>query len=276
MKKVIVIFICMFILTGCSNVDKDAYNDLLDKYNEKEKALEEYTNQVKESENELKLLNEEVEKLNLSLNVAQNKIEDLEEENKILMQDKGNAFYAEYYKKHFEPTLTPDEAKTIIEKRSQEAIRLLSEKDFQGLSSMTHPIYGIRFTPYTFVDLVKNLVFSKDEIKNFSNDEKLYVWGIYDGTGDDIELKPIDYLEEFVYDADFMEAEQISYNEIISDTGWIENQFGIYHNSIIVEYYFSGFNPNFVGMDWTSLRIAFQKYEDEWYITGIIHNEWTI
>lgn len=276
MKKFIVILVCMFALTGCSNVDKEAYNDLLSQHSENEKALEEITNQLGETKDMLELREETLTNVNKELSEAQAVLKSLQEENKLLMKDTDNAFYAEYYKKHFEPAFMSDEAKKIIEDRSQEAIRLLSENDFEGLSSIAHPIYGIRFTPYTFVDIERDLVFFKNEIMNFNNDDKLYVWGIYDGIGDNIELKPLDYFMDFVYDADFIKAEQVAYNEIISDTGWIENQFGIYHNSIIVEYYFSGFNPSFQGMDWASLRIVFQKYEDNWYITGVIHNEWTI
>lgn len=277
MKKLVFLIIIIFIITGCSRIDENAYNDLLNKHNKNEEALEKYTDQVAEYENELKLSEDEIKRLNNSLIEARDNINDLEETNIALKNSRENQdIYTDYYTKHFEPVLAPYEAKSIIEKRSEEAIRLISEYDFDGLANMVHPIYGIRFTPYTFVYIDKNLVFYKDEIKNFENDEDVHIWGVYDGIGDDIELKPLDYFKKFVYDEDFADAEQISYNEIISETGWIENQFGMYHNSIIVEYYFSGFNPDFVGMDWTSLRIVFQKHENEWYITGVIHNQWTI
>ena len=56
----------------------------------------------------------------------------------------------------------------------------------------------------------------------------------------------------------------------------LENQFEVYDNPIIVEYYFPGFNPEYEGMDWKSLRLVFEQYEDNWYLVGIIHNQWTI
>ena len=56
----------------------------------------------------------------------------------------------------------------------------------------------------------------------------------------------------------------------------LENQFEIYDNPIVVEYYFPGFNPEYEGMDWKSLRLVFEKYEDSWKLVGIIHNQWTI
>jgi len=56
----------------------------------------------------------------------------------------------------------------------------------------------------------------------------------------------------------------------------IENQFEVYENPIIVEYYFPGFKAKFGGMDWKSLRLVFEKYKDNWKLRGIIHNQWTI
>ena len=43
-----------------------------------------------------------------------------------------------------------------------------------------------------------------------------------------------------------------------------------------VEYYFSGFDKQYEGLDWRSLSIVFEKKAEAWYITGIIHDEWTI
>jgi len=45
---------------------------------------------------------------------------------------------------------------------------------------------------------------------------------------------------------------------------------------VIVEYYFPGFDPDFKGMAWRSLRLVFQELQDQWYLTGVIHSEWTI
>ena len=78
------------------------------------------------------------------------------------------------------------------------------------------PIKGVRFTPYTYVSLEDDMVFNKEDIKNFFNDEKVYVWGIYDGIGDDISLTPGKYYERFIYSADFKNANEIGYNKVLS------------------------------------------------------------
>ena len=119
-------------------------------------------------------------------------------------------------------------------------------------------------------------MFSAEEIKNFFNDNKKYMWGYYDGIGDEILITPAEYYDVFVYSNDFVNAEKIGYNEVFSYGNAVENQFEAYPGSIIVEYYFSGFDPKYEGMDWQSLRLVFEEYEGGWKLSGIIHNQWTI
>jgi hypothetical protein len=61
-----------------------------------------------------------------------------------------------------------------------------------------------------------------------------------------------DYFARFVYDQDYAAADEV------------------------IEFHFTGFDPQFEGMDWKSLRIVLVKKEDQWFVAGIIHDEWTI
>lgn len=167
-------------------------------------------------------------------------------------------------------------AKKIIEETAAELINAISDKDFEKVSEFVHPEKGVRFTPYTNVSVDKDVVLSQEEVKNFFNDKTKYIWGNYDGRGDEISLTPGEYYAEFIYSEDFKNAEAIGYNEVLSSGNMAENQFEVYQNAIIVEYYFPGFNPDFGGADWKSLRLVFEEYEGTWRLTGIIHNQWTI
>ena len=69
-----------------------------------------------------------------------------------------------------------------------------------------------------------------------------------------ITLKFSDYYKRFIYDADFLNAEQVGYNKVLGHGNTLNNSFDVYKNSIIVEYYFSGFDPQYEGIDWRSLR----------------------
>lgn len=250
MKKILcLILISLIMLAGCKSNG--------DKVEELNKTIEEKTKLIEIHESEIVDLKKQIESQN-------EKIKELE----LLLKDKGE--------ENKNTSTLSEENKNVISNKATEIINLLKEKNMEELATYIHPTKGVRFTPYTTVSLEADKVFNKEGIENFFEDETEYLWGKYDGSGEDILLKPNDYYERFIYDEDYANAEIISYNEVMSVGNNIENQFEIYPNSIIVEYYFSGFNPEYAGMDWRSVRIVFEKENNEWYITGIIHNEWTI
>jgi len=164
----------------------------------------------------------------------------------------------------------------IIEVRASETLGLLQGKEFISLSEYVHPEKGVRFTPYTFVDLENDVVLTADEIKNILADSRSFTWGAYDGSGEPIEKPFMEYYDEFVYDQDFFLAPEVSYDDPIGAGNTINNASQVYPDAIIVEYYFEGFNPEYEGMDWVSLKLVFEEHEGEWYLVGIIHNSWTI
>lgn len=172
--------------------------------------------------------------------------------------------------------ISPELARELIEEITEELIQAIKNRDGEKIAEFVHPVKGVRFTPYTYVSPEGDVVFSREEMKNFFADTDLYLWGYYDGIGSEIQLTPAEYYEEFIYSADFINAPEVGYNKVLSSGNMLENQFDVYDNPIIVEYYFPGFNPEYDGMDWRSLRLVFEEYEGNWKLTGIIHNQWTI
>jgi len=168
------------------------------------------------------------------------------------------------------------EAEAIIANVANAVMQALSTKEAEKIASYVHPVKGVRFTPYTYVDRERDLVFTPNEIRNFFNNQQRYLWGYYDGSGEEIILTPSEYYAKFIYSADFINAEQIGYNQVLSIGNMLENQFEVYDNPIIVEYYFSGFDPAYQGMDWKSLRLVFEESDNEWRLVGIIHSQWPI
>jgi hypothetical protein len=182
------------------------------------------------------------------------------------LDDKGDVLQAD----------TEEYIKSIIEERAMDILTAIKNYDMEKLAGAIHPDKGVRFSPYGYVDVDNNLIFTADEVKNLSTDSKTYLWGHYDGSGEPINLKFSDYYKIFIYDVDFVNAEQVGYNKTLSFGNSLNNSFEVYKNSIIVEYYFSGFDPQYEGMDWRSLKLVFEKKDDIWYIVGIIHDQWTI
>lgn len=175
-----------------------------------------------------------------------------------------------------EGLISPADAEKTIKETSDQVINLVKNKDMEALAKFIHPEQGVRFTLYSFVNKDEDVVFDKEKIKKFFQDESKYVWGYFDGSGDVVELTPADFYAEFIYNHDYANAEQIGYNTTLSGGNTLNNQFEVYENPIIVEYYFPGFDPQYEGLDWQSLSLVFEQEDSSWYLVGIIHNRHTV
>jgi hypothetical protein len=63
-------------------------------------------------------------------------------------------------------------------------IELLQNYELNQLSQRVHPQKGVRFTPYTYVNLESDNVLYAQDLDDIDYSE--YVWGYYDGRGNDI------------------------------------------------------------------------------------------
>lgn len=158
---------------------------------------------------------------------------------------------------------------------AEAAVKAFKEKDMDALKQLIHPDKGILFSPYGHVDTKTALVFKRSELPSLQ-DETVYVWGSFDGSGEPIELTFRQYLEQFVYDKDFAQAEQIGVNEIKGSGNSMPNIEDIFPDSRFVDHYFSGFEEQYAGMDWASLIIVLEEHQGSWYVVAAIHNQWTI
>jgi hypothetical protein len=170
------------------------------------------------------------------------------------------------------PTVNPEEAVLL---RAEEAVRALSSRDLAALATLVHPVEGVRFSPYAFVQETDQR-FTPDQLPGLLADPTVRVWGAFDGSGRPIELTFAAYYERFVYDQDFANPEQKSLNQRLGQGNSLDNSREFYPGSMVVEYHFSGFDPQYAGLDWRSLRLIFQELGGAWYLVGVIHDEWTI
>ena len=156
-------------------------------------------------------------------------------------------------------------------------MRLLENGDMENLASWVHPEKGLRFSPYAYVDIEKDIVFSRDEVKKIMDDPAKYIWRTYAGNGDLINMSYAEYHQKFVYDADFIGLAKISLNEGLGEGTTINNLNEIYPPDThdFVEYHIDGIDPTYDGMDWRSLRLVFEKMGDDRILVGIIHDQWT-
>jgi hypothetical protein len=215
-----------------------------------------------------------------SLSFENNENESSDDDENLTTEDLTGGKIVEMEKKFDElekpMTISSDEAEKVIKNKSQEIILALKNKNFERLSLFVYPNEKLIFAPYCYIK-PEFQAFSKIEVKNLYNNQEKYKWGNYNGaTSEEIEITFQDYYENFVYDQDFSQAEKISYNKVLGKGNMTNNIQDFFPDSIIVEYHFSGFNPEFEGMDWKSLRLVFVKFNKDWYLKAIVHDNWTI
>lgn len=167
------------------------------------------------------------------------------------------------------------EAENDVSAVQEHVVELIKNRDFVGLSKVVHPVKGIRFSPYATVSLKQDLVFTPTQLSAFAVDNKKYIWGAYDGSGFQIEKTPSQYFDEFIDGKHFRNPDRISYDKVYGKGNSIENQFEIYPKATIVEYYNQG-TEQYAHIDFSSLRMVFEQYDEKWYLVGIIRSVWTI
>lgn len=167
------------------------------------------------------------------------------------------------------------DAKKAIEKRAKETINVLKEHDMARLAELIHPKKGVQFSPYSYIHTSSDIQVMGSGLAALWANTGTTHWGEYDGSGDPIDLTFPDYWDKFVYNQDFAAAPQISYNVILGKGNMMNNVFSIYPTStyITVEYHFPGLDPQYQGMDWTSLRLVFENAGGQWVVVAVVHDQ---
>ncbi|WP_051250531.1 hypothetical protein [Paenibacillus harenae] len=151
----------------------------------------------------------------------------------------------------------------------------LKDGDMIELAEYAHPDKGLLFSPYAHIDTATAKVFPAAGLPGMS-DETVYSWGSFDGSGEPIELTFKQYYEKFVYDQDFMEPDEVGVNEIKGTGNAAVNIQEVFPEGFLMDYYFSGFNAQYEGMDWESLILVLEESNGAWFVSAIVHSQWTI
>ncbi len=154
--------------------------------------------------------------------------------------------------------------------------QLLKAKDLDNLADYVHPQKGVRFSAYSHVDPESDRVLTAQQIRTALQDTQTYTWGSYDGSGDPISLTFSGYYDRFVYDRDFANPKQVGNGVILGTGNTLVNIKEVYPAATMIELYFPGFDPQYGGMDWRSLRLILEESNGVWYLVGVAHDEWTI
>ena len=174
------------------------------------------------------------------------------------------------------PAGMSQEKRVAIQEKADRILYALKNKDLAALSHYVDPQKGLRLTPYTNINLKTDLVFPIADLPGLFSDNTLFHWGVYDGSGAPIDLTFGGYYEKFIYDQNFLAAPQIVFNQNLQRGNMINNFNELYPQGVSIEYYFPGFDAQYEGMDWESLKLVFEQTGVDWFLVGIIHEQWTI
>lgn len=164
---------------------------------------------------------------------------------------------------------------SLLLKVAEQVLVAIKAKDFSRLSSFVHPVRGVRFSPYAYIDTPRGRTLSAKQLAGQEEEQQKFTWGSFDGTGKPIRMNIGEYFDRFVYDKDFLHAEKRSVNEFLGGGNSLNNLKEIYPDAAFTEFYFPGFDPAYGGMDWRTLRLVFQTENGQPYLIAIIHDEWT-
>lgn len=250
--KILLLTISMVFLIGCSSAEIGAL------------------------ENEITHLTSDINGYEIEADVQKKEISDLKDEkNEFELQVKK--LEAAIVELENEKDL-PSDTKMMSTSLLSVALSIMDDiaaQDFLSVSTYVDPILGLRFSPYSYIDFSSDLWFSPSQVANLMSDPLVYTWGNYDGSGDPITTNFIGYYNEFVYDETYDSPHMIGNNTLIGSGNMINNLNTLYPTASFVEFHFTGFNPAFDGMDWTSIRLIFEYVSGSWKLIGIGHDNWT-
>ena len=172
-----------------------------------------------------------------------------------------------------EPLDTGDD--THLLERAESVLESLQAEDYSSLSALIHPDKGVTLTPFSTVSAEYDRTMSSLEVSDLSQDQEVYVWGVMDGSGSPIRSTCSEYFDRFVYNADYAQAPEVGVDTVLMSGNALENVSDAYPQARFVDYNFPGIVPEKNGYDWCSLKLVFEPWQNDWYLVGLIHSEWT-
>lgn len=153
-------------------------------------------------------------------------------------------------------------------------LHALKSADYKKLEALTSAS-GLSLNLYPNLNLEKSTL-AKDAVSDISIDSTQHMWGYTDGKGDEIVMTTAQFIRRYIYTADYLNAEQVatgktlgsgnSMNTILIDAG----------DRAVIAYHFSGFDPKYAGIDWTTLYLIFENENGSYKLRGIAKDNWTI
>ncbi len=151
----------------------------------------------------------------------------------------------------------------------------LKSGDFEALSELVHPDYGVVFSPFPTVNLSANQRFTPEEVADFGRNERKLTWGLNADGGEPISLTVREYMARYVFDHDYTNSPLVGLNYPVRTGNARENVTESFPGAQFVDLCYPG-TPESEYADWRILRLVFEEYDGELKLTAVIHSEPTL
>ena len=161
-----------------------------------------------------------------------------------------------------------------VEETATRILGLLVSKDYPALAEYVLDDDTIRFSPYGYIDVDRDLEFTRHELAAFGDNETVYVWGQQAGSGMDIAMNVDEYWERYVISTQLPQRWELLQDPSLKASNSIDNAGEVYPYTDFIEFFKPG-TEVYGYMDWSSVKLALLDRGDGIYLLGIIHDEWT-
>ena len=169
------------------------------------------------------------------------------------------------------------DGKETAESFARKVVSLIAERRIAELAELVHPVKGLLFSPYGYIDQINAISLSGKQLIDAWRQNAAFTWGLADGSGAPIRMTIRDFFTEYVYGVDYLNADKVAVDKQIGHGNSLINIDTVFPEAVFVEFHFAGFFPEYQGLDWRSLRVVMEeKAAGGWWLVAILNDQWTI
>jgi hypothetical protein len=175
-------------------------------------------------------------------------------------------------------TPNKDPFTALLQNTSTESLPKISEYVLKQFESKTPnnlarimTSNGVRFSPYVNTTPADRII-GLNGMSQLFTDPNTYTWGTQDGSGEPIVLTGTNYVANKITNKPYLTTTP-TINGTIGRGNMISNVIATYPGAATVEYYLPPTNPG--DMDWYSLIFVFEYQNNQWFLVGVVNDQWT-
>jgi hypothetical protein len=158
--------------------------------------------------------------------------------------------------------------------QAKKVLDVFAARDYEALEKLVSPS-GLSMSLTPNLDLTRTHV-AENDISYIPQDTQIYFWGYTDGKGDPINLSVSEFMEKYIYTQDYRQAPSVAVNTYLGSGNSLNTLVSDVGTRTYVAFHFSQINPEYAGMDWTTLYLVFDIVDGKYLLRGIAKDNWTI